>query len=114
MEEFKDQVRWVPTDHMLADSFTKSMPADLLMQYLKTGVYSFKYDDEIKNTKWVVAKERKDAREAKAKTPKHPPKCPPPVKATPNKHNNKTADWKHSAPVGKPVFPKSSWHRMGA
>ena len=60
VEEFKDQVRWVPTDHMLADAFTKNMPPDLLMRYLKDYVYSFKYDDEIKNTKREVAKARKE------------------------------------------------------
>ena len=45
IEEMKDQIRWVPTDHMLADGLTKSMPPDLLMKYLKDGIYSFKYDD---------------------------------------------------------------------
>ena len=59
VEELGDQVRWVPTDHMLADAFTKSMPPDLLLKYLKTGVYSFKYDEKIKDTKREVAKERK-------------------------------------------------------
>jgi hypothetical protein len=65
IEEFGDQIRWVPTDHMLADAFTKSMPPDLLMKYLKTGQYSFKYDNEIKNTKREVAKDRKEIRTAK-------------------------------------------------
>ena len=58
----QDQIRWVPTDHMLADAFTKSMPPDLLLKYLKDGVYSFKYDDQIKNTKREQAKERSEKR----------------------------------------------------
>ena len=62
VEEMKDQIRWVPTDHMLADAFTKSMPPDLLLRYLKDGRYSFKYDDEIKNTKREQAKARSEAR----------------------------------------------------
>ena len=65
VEEFGDLVRWVPTDHMLADAFTKNMPPDLLLQYLKTGIYSFKYDDKIKDTKREIAKERKVIRDGK-------------------------------------------------
>ena len=65
IEEMKDQIRWVPTDHMLADAFTKSMPPDLLLQYLKNGEYFFKYDDVIKNTKREQAKERKHVKETK-------------------------------------------------
>ena len=67
IEELKDQIRWVPTDHMLADAFTKSMPPDLLLRYLKDGKYSFKYDDEIKNTKREQAKVRADARKNSSK-----------------------------------------------
>ena len=63
IEEMKDQIRWVPTDHMLADAFTKSMPPDLLLKYLKDGKYSFKYDDVIKNTKREQAKARSAARQ---------------------------------------------------
>ena len=65
IEEFKDQIRWVPTDHMLADAFTKTMPPDLLMRYLQTGIYSFKYDEQIKETKREQAKERSRVRQEK-------------------------------------------------
>ena len=86
VEEMNDQVRWVPTDHMLADALTKAMPPDLLLRYLKTGVYSFKYDDDIKNTKRVVAKERKEVKDAKkinsAKNVKASVSIPGPVKTT--------------------------------
>ena len=58
---------------MLADSFTKNMPPDLLLQYLKTGIYSFKYDDEIKNTKREVAKERKFVKATKQQAKATPP-----------------------------------------
>ena len=64
IEEMKDQIRWVPTDHMLADAFTKSMPPDLLLRYLHDGKYSFKYDDELKNTKRAEQKARSEARKA--------------------------------------------------
>ena len=70
IEEMHDQIRWVPTDHMLADAFTKSMPPDLLLQYLKSGYYSFKYDDEIKNTKRVQAKQRAAAKASKVEANK--------------------------------------------
>ena len=64
IEEMKDQIRWVPTDHMLADAFTKSMPPDLLLRYLHDGKYSFKYDDDLKNTKRAEQKARSEARKA--------------------------------------------------
>ena len=48
IEEMGDQMRWVPTDHMLVDCMTKSMPPDLMLTYLKTMQYSFKYVDVIK------------------------------------------------------------------
>jgi hypothetical protein len=70
IEEMNDEIRWVPTDHMLVDPFTKSMPPDLLMRYLQTGKYSFKYDDDIKNTKRVVAKERKVIKSEKSNAKK--------------------------------------------
>ena len=70
IEEMSDEIRWVPTDHMLVDPFTKSMPPDLLMRYLQTGKYSFKYDDDIKNTKRVVAKERKVIKSEKSNAKK--------------------------------------------
>ena len=64
IEEMGGQMRWVPTAHMLVDCMTKSMPPDLMLTYLKTMQYSFKYDDVIKNTKREVAKRRKELREA--------------------------------------------------
>ena len=51
IEEMGDQIRWIPTDHMLVDCLTKTMPADAMMEYLKKMEYAFKYDDVIKNTK---------------------------------------------------------------
>ena len=35
VEEFKDSVRWVPTDHMLVDCLTKAMHPSLLNRYMK-------------------------------------------------------------------------------
>ena len=58
-----DQIRWVPTDHMLVDCMTKNMPLDAMLGYLKTMNYAFKYDDVIKNTKREMAKQRKAFRE---------------------------------------------------
>ena len=79
IEELGDQIRWVPTDHMLADAFTKAMPPDLMMRYLKDNVYSFKYDEDLKNTKREVAKERKAVKTAnkQAKKPDESPKTVP-------------------------------------
>ena len=37
IEKFGDQIRWVPTDHMLVDCMTKMMPPYMMLQYLKTG-----------------------------------------------------------------------------
>ena len=65
-EQMGDQIRWIPTDHMLVDCMTKFMPADAMLEYLKHNKYAFKYDDVIKNTKRAVAKARKEAREKKA------------------------------------------------
>jgi len=65
IEEFGDQMRWIPTDHMLVDCMTKTMPADAMLEYLRHMEYAFKYDDVIKDTKRAIAKERKDARERK-------------------------------------------------
>ena len=56
-------MRWVPTDHMLVDCMTKSMPPDIMLTYLRTMQYAFKYDDVIKNTKREIAKRRKEAKE---------------------------------------------------
>ena len=47
IEEMGGQMRWVPTDHMLVDCMTKSMPPDMMLTYLKTMQYYFKYDDVI-------------------------------------------------------------------
>ena len=63
IEEMGDQIRWIPTDHMLVDCMTKTMPPDAMMSYLKNMEYAFKYDDVIKQTKREVAKQRKAARE---------------------------------------------------
>ena len=65
IEEMGDKIRWIPTDHMLVDCMTKAMPAEVMLDYLKTMEYAFKYDDLIKNTKRELAKTRKKAREAK-------------------------------------------------
>ena len=66
IEQMGDQIRWIPTDHMLVDCMTKNMPCDAMLHYLKNMEYAFKYDDVIKNTKRAIAKERKTAREKKA------------------------------------------------
>ena len=65
IEAFGDKIRWVPTDHMLVDCMTKFMPPPVMLSYLKTGKYSFKYDNEIKNTKREDAKARKIIRDQK-------------------------------------------------
>ena len=74
IEEMGDQIRWIPTDHMLVDCMTKTMPPDAMIEYLKRMEYAFKYDDVIKQTKREVAKHRKAAREAKI--PKDVPNNP--------------------------------------
>ena len=61
-----DQIRWIPTDHMLSDSLTKDMPSDLLLHFLKDMRYSLKYDEVIAQTKRSLAKQRKKQREAAA------------------------------------------------
>ena len=66
LEEFGDNVRWVPTDHMLVDCMTKNMPPYAMSKYLQTGVYSFKYDNEIKDTKREEHKRRQAEKKAKA------------------------------------------------
>ena len=65
IEQMGDQIRWIPTDHMLVDCMTKNMPADVMLKYLQTTEYAFKYDDVIKHTKREVAKARKAIREGK-------------------------------------------------
>ena len=65
IERMGDQIRWVPTDHMLVDSLTKCMNPALLLKYLADYTYSFKYDDVITETKRFAAKQRKEARDKK-------------------------------------------------
>ena len=43
VEELGDQIRWIPTDHMLVDCMTKNMPPEEMPGYLKTMEYAFKY-----------------------------------------------------------------------
>ena len=62
IEEMGDKIRWIPTDHMLVDCLTKAMPPDVMLEYLRTTEYAFKYDDVLKNTKRAQAKVRKEAR----------------------------------------------------
>ncbi len=65
VEEFGDDIRWVPTDHMLVDCMTKAMQPALFLEFLKTNEYAFKYDAVIKDTKRTKQKERASARAAK-------------------------------------------------
>ena len=51
IQEIGDKIRWVPTDHMLVDCTTKATQPDAVLEYLKTGIYAFKYEKEIKDTK---------------------------------------------------------------
>jgi hypothetical protein len=116
IEEGGDIIRWVPTDHMLADCFTKSMPPDLMMKYLTDGVYSLKYDTEIKNTKRECAKDRKQVRadtaqkksgisgsdKKKLQTPTRTPTLPPTKPST---------TWKPPPPPpgSKRLWSKTQW-----
>ena len=65
IQEFGNQFRWIPTDHMLADALTKRMPPDLLLKFLKDNTYCLKYDDVISNTKRMEAKGRQAAKKLK-------------------------------------------------
>ena len=67
VETYGDQIRWVPTDHMLVDCLTKAMHPSLLNRYMTDYMYSFKYDQELQNTKRAAAKERKKEREERLK-----------------------------------------------
>ena len=67
VEQVNDSLRWVPTDHMLVDCLTKAMHPSLLNRYMQDYKYSFKYDDQINNTKRAAAKERKQQREERLK-----------------------------------------------
>ena len=68
--ENQENVRWVPTDHMLVDGLTKDMSCDYLLKYLKEMQYSLKYDAEIKDTKRAIQKERSLRRKQKQKAAK--------------------------------------------
>ena len=61
-----DQIRWIPTDYMLADSLTKTMPTDDLLQYLHHMEYSLKYDEQLAETKRSLQKQRKKQKAAMA------------------------------------------------
>ena len=63
VERMGDQIRWVPTDHMLVDSLTKTMNPALLMKYLHDYTYSFKYDNAISETKREAEKKIKETRD---------------------------------------------------
>ena len=52
---------------MLVDCLTKSMHPSLLNRYMQDYKYSFKYDDQLNNTKRAAAKERKQQREERLK-----------------------------------------------
>ena len=56
IESSGDQIRWLPTDHMLMDSLTKAMHPALLNKYMADYVYSFKYDEVLKETKREAVK----------------------------------------------------------
>ena len=63
IETVGDQIRWIPTYHMLVDCMTKTMPPDAMIGYMKSMEYAFKYDDVIKETKREIAKLRGANRE---------------------------------------------------
>ena len=67
LEEFHDKIRWVPTEHMLADALTKKLPPDFLVSFLRTNKYSFKYDDHVSNMKRKIKQQKARARKEKAK-----------------------------------------------
>ena len=62
LSDMGDVIRWVPTDHMLADVLTKDMNADALLAYLKNMQYSLKYDEQISSTKRSLQKQRAQKR----------------------------------------------------
>ena len=66
LEEYGDCIRWVPTEHMLADCLTKRMPPDLLLKFLRDNKYSFKFSEEILREKTEAKQRRKKARLVKA------------------------------------------------
>jgi len=68
LEEFGDQVRWIPTAHMMSDCLTKHMQPDLLMKVLNECVYAFKYDAEIETAKKAARTARAQKRQQSAAT----------------------------------------------
>ena len=58
LEDHGDQIRWIPTAHMLADALTKRMPPDLLLKFLTDYRYAFKYSAELENVKKEARKRR--------------------------------------------------------
>jgi hypothetical protein len=68
LEEFGDQVRWIPTTHMLADALTKHMPPDLILKVMRDCKYAFKYSADIENAKKHARTERARLRTKTAHT----------------------------------------------
>ena len=60
-----DQIRWLPTDHMLVDCITKDMKPDAMLSYLQKGEYAFKFDEVVQQTKREQQKARKAKKEAR-------------------------------------------------
>ncbi len=57
----------VPTEHMLADALTKRMASDLLIHFMKTNEYGFKYNDKITHIKADMKQQRRRERKERAK-----------------------------------------------
>ncbi len=76
MEELKDQIRWIPTQHMLADALTKTMPPDLFLKFMKDNKYAFKFAPEICAAK-ERAKERRRELKAEKKAAKEAARASP-------------------------------------
>ena len=106
IEEYGDQMRWIPTDHMLVDCMTKTMPADAMLEYMKTTEYAFKYDDVIKYTKRAVAKQRKEAREnSKLKAV---PQDPQVYDDYETNHVNVVEDYEKYYPMFSVIYPEDN------
>lgn len=54
LEQFGDARRWIPTEHTLFVSLTKSRPTGLLAIYCRYLTYVLAYDHHIKDTKWAM------------------------------------------------------------